>query len=120
MHRDWDFHDGEPYLACTTSEEFKIKLDYFPDIEAWMHLTYSTNHVPVSALAEPESSSYLKVQGISVTDKVYARIDRQQSKVYYGAGSQIDTCELLPEDPFCNPTSAPNDDTDDGVSVKDA
>ena len=98
VHRDWDYYDGEPYLGCTTSDEFKIRLEFFPDIEAWMHLTYSTDHVPVSNLAEPESTSYLKVQGISVTDKVYARIDREQSKVYYGAGSKVNKCELLPED----------------------
>ena len=71
ISRTEDFHEGEPYLECSTSEQLRIRLGELPDIQSWMHLTYSANFVPVSEKAEPESTSYLQLNGVTVSDLVY-------------------------------------------------
>ena len=96
ISRTEDFHEGEPYLECSTSEQLRIRLGELPDIQSWMHLTYSANFVPVSEKAEPESTSYLQLNGITVSDLVYQEVT--SSSLFYAAGSKIDECLILPED----------------------
>ena len=58
-----------------------------PDIQAWMHLTYSANHSPVSKKAEAKSLPYLKVENILVTGPYLQIFDR---RAYYGAGMDLE------------------------------
>ena len=62
----------------------KIHLADIPDIQAWMHLTYSANHVPVSRLADSKSHAYLNIDRITVTGSYMQMQDRN---VFYGIGS---------------------------------
>ena len=60
--------EESPYIGCNTpGDNLKIKLADLPDLQSWMHLTYSANFVPVSGLASDESKSYVSVDGITVT-----------------------------------------------------
>jgi len=80
-----------PWLRCTpgVEKDFSIDLAELPDIQSWMHLTYSANYSSAT-----KSESYLRID-ISSFSKVvrgaYASITDQYA--YYGM-SKVDKSKL--------------------------
>ena len=80
-----------PWLECspptnddeeTSSDDImRIDLTDLPDIQAWMHLTYSAKHIPSSGKSEAKSHAYLTVKDITETGPYVPMQDRN---VYYG------------------------------------
>ena len=85
--------EGEygPRLACNGGENFYIDLAEIPDIQAWMHLTYSANYHAVSNDSKVASTSYVRID-ISEKFKISASGDYipiTNAYVYYGSGDEI-------------------------------
>ena len=51
----------DPWIECTPGDYYKIKLADLPDIQAWMHLTYSAKYSETAG----ESSAYVSIDGLT-------------------------------------------------------
>ena len=81
-----------PRLACNGGDDFFIDLEGIPDIQAWMHLTYSANYRAVSASNKSVfSSSYVQLDISSsftaISEKNYY-LPITNAYVYYGSGDE--------------------------------
>jgi len=89
--------DPSVWLACLsspgnggqslTSIKLKIELGLLPDIQSWMHLTYSANF---SNNSSTSSNSYLRIDisdfNIAVVGE-YIKIPKNSNWVFYGIGN---------------------------------
>lgn len=94
-----------PYLQCTPTsdsaeDDFSIDLEKLPDIQSWIHLTYSVNYNPTSKKSSVQSQSYVRLDISSFTIEAnggYASIEKPY--VMYGLGdsylNKIDGKEIL-------------------------
>ena len=82
----------EPYILCetgngSTTNDIEIMLADLPDVQSWMHFTYSAIYKPASTLSGIRSESYLRID-ISTFHIIrtggYKPI--KSSNLYYGAG----------------------------------
>ena len=85
--------EGEygPRLVCNGGDNFFIDLAEIPDIQAWMHLTYSAEYHATSDISEVVSTSYVQIDisekfSISASGE-YTSIEN--AYVYYGSGDEI-------------------------------
>jgi len=59
----------DPWIECTPGDSYKIKLADLPDIQSWMHLTYSANYA--------DSSAYVSINGLTYTGEYSPMQDRR-------------------------------------------
>ena len=82
-----------PFMRCESgdpeegSNDIEINLFDLPDIESWMHITYSAIYNPASALSSVKSESYLRID-ISTYSNEWRGGYRavETGIVYYGCG----------------------------------
>ena len=81
-----------PRLVCNGGDDFFIDLLDIPDIQAWMHLTYSANYRAVSASnTSVSSSSYVQ---LDISSSFTKRSEKNyytpitNAYVYYGSGDE--------------------------------
>ena len=78
--------DTEALIICENGDEeaaIEVNLEDLPDVESWMHITYSANYQP-----NGKSQSYIRID-ISSFNKKWDTdqfIPVVSNKVYYGAG----------------------------------
>ena len=80
------------WLQCTPEEagsRFRINLADLPDVESWMHLTYSASYKASSGGYDALSESYVRIDISSFSIEArgeYGRITEQYA--YYGMGNK--------------------------------
>lgn len=85
--------DRGPFLRCDSGDEENgtadIQVDLFllPDIQSWMHITYSAVYNPASTSSGVKSKSYLRID-ISTYNRAWEGGYKpvKSGKVYYGCG----------------------------------
>ena len=88
---------GGPWLRCESGDtngtgDIEVDLAELPDIQAWMHLTFSAIYNPASASSSVKSQSYLRID-ISSFHKTWQGGYRpiKGNKVYYGCAGLLST-----------------------------